>query len=412
MTVPVGFTTTPNVMPNDQVDIQFRRTFLKEYVRESGFAPYMAEGGEGQLMPIHTVVETKKGGETCRIPLLVRLKNRGVAGNDTLVGKEEPLGKYTFHARVMLHRHGVATEEWDEHKSFVKIVDEVKPHLKLWATEQMRDNIIDGLRMVKSSTTNTVPDEVIGAPLANPDPGSSVVQKVTAPAATLNGWMDQNSDRTLFGQDGAPGVVVTNRVAGNFSASIANVVTNSGTSGFGSKAVRRLKYLAMHADPHIRPMRTGEQGREYFVCFTDSDTFDQAFYDADIKLVNTEARAREGGGMDKNPLFQDGDLLYRGVIIREIPELLAIPTGTYGNTKKIGFAHLCGAQALSWAIGSTPEFRNRLEDDYGQLKGVALREIRGCQKIQFYMGANTSGNQTAAARTIDQGSVTGFFALS
>jgi hypothetical protein len=53
-----------------------------------------------------------------------------------------------------------------------------------------------------------------------------------------------------------------------------------------------------------------------------------------------------------NPLFTAGDVIYDGLILREIPELPILHTGdTGGSTIDCGASYLCGAQAIgiAWA---------------------------------------------------------------
>ena len=52
-----------------------------------------------------------------------------------------------------------------------------------------------------------------------------------------------------------------------------------------------------------------KNGREYFVVFVGPNEFRDLQADTTIINANTQARPREGDGLDKNPLFQDGDLL-------------------------------------------------------------------------------------------------------
>lgn len=406
MAATFGVTTTPS----DHVELKYRRQFYKEYVRESGFAPYMGVASAGLLKPIHIVLDNKKGGQTTRIPLLTKLRNRGTAGSSTLVGREEPIGKYSFNTKIEWRRHAVATEEREEHYSFIKVVDEVRPLLKLWGKEQVRDEIIDGLNMVVSNAPGTA-DEVIGVPVCNPDLPDAPI-KVTASAGSLNTWLTHNTDRILFGHDNvvvpsAPGVRL---VAGNFAASMVNVA-NQANDRFGAQMVMRMKYLARHANPIIRPIRTGEQGREFYVVFCDSDSFDQAWNDADIKQANIEARARaENASSSSNPIWQDGDLLYRGVIIREIPEIIKIDAAIYATSRPLGRQFLMGAQAIAFSWGMEPDFRKRKEDDYGHINGVGVTEARGCQKIQFEIPVDF-GAPAGAKRKVDFGMVTAFSRL-
>ena len=85
--------------------------------------------------------------------------------------------------------------------------------------------------------------------------------------------------------------------------------------------------------------------------------------------ANRDARAREGNGMDNNPIFQSGDLIWDGVIIREVPEITALATNC-------GEVFLCGAQAVGIAWGQEPTFQTDLTDDYKFRPGVAIEELR------------------------------------
>ena len=83
-----------------------------------------------------------------------------------------------------------------------------------------------------------------------------------------------------------------------------------------------------------------------------------------------------------NPLFTAGDILYDGVIIREIPELpVTAGVGTAGRVDA-GASYLCGAQAIgiAWAQRTKVITNTR---DYGFMHGVGVEEIRGVQKLRF-----------------------------
>jgi len=92
--------------------------------------------------------------------------------------------------------------------------------------------------------------------------------------------------------------------------------------------------------------------------------------------------------MDRNPLFQDGDLIYDGVIIRQIPEISDYTTNvwtsllTAGNgSSRVEPAFLCGQQAavLGWGQMARPTFRK--EDDYGFINGVGTEMAYGVSKM-------------------------------
>ena len=106
-----------------------------------------------------------------------------------------------------------------------------------------------------------------------------------------------------------------------------------------------------------------------------------SFRDLKASLATTNADAMQRG--KSNPLFTDGDLVYDGVIIREVPEIASI-TGVGGGSIDVAPNYLCGAQALAHVIGkrwaSTTETR-----DYGFVDGVAVAGFFGTEKL-FYNG--------------------------
>jgi hypothetical protein len=164
-----------------------------------------------------------------------------------------------------------------------------------------------------------------------------------------------------------------------------------------------MKRRARKASPSIKPLRV-EDGREYFVMFAGSNQFRDLARDSDIINSGLYARAREGRGMDNNPLFQDGDLLWKGVIIREVPEMdsLCVITGAGAGGIDVGPVFLCGAQAVGYAIGQLPRPTERTEDDYGFIKGRGVETVYGVAKFQ---------KQAAGTSTLqDWGVYTGYFA--
>jgi hypothetical protein len=166
----------------------------------------------------------------------------------------------------------------------------------------------------------------------------------------------------------------------------------------------KMKRLAKKANPRIRPYKL-KNGREYFVAFVGSNCFRDLQNDTTIITANTQSRPREGDGLDKNPLFQDGDLLYNGMIIREIPEMdIRLPTfyTTAGSSSiQIAPAFLCGQSALAWCWGRMPTPTFLKEDDYQFFRGVGVMMAYGMKKIAK---KNPAGNYK------EWGVFTGYFA--
>ena len=197
-----------------------------------------------------------------------------------------------------------------------------------------------------------------------------------ASAAQKNAWHDANKDRLLYGS------AVGNFVDGNHATSLLNIDATADKAS--AKLLSLLKRRARRTSPGITPYKDNEeQGREWFVCFCGPNAFRDLAQDPDIVQANLYARPRENGGVDKNPLFQDGDLLWRGIIIREIPEMddfLTIP-GAGAGTIDVAPIFLCGRNAVALAWGQMPRPTERKEDDYSFLIGRGIEAVYGVGKV-------------------------------
>lgn len=365
--------------------IVFRKEVTREYIRQNLFAPYI---GTELTAIIRVINDLKKGGEQINIPLIARLKALPIS-TGALVGNEESIDNYGDRAWIDWARNAVKIPIAEEQKSSIDLFGQARPLLEDWGKELQRDEIVDAFYAI---------------PLASTAPaglGSTNGQRVNgafldaATAGQRNTWVTDNADRVLFG--GATG----NLSAGNFAASCANITTAMTMSAAMAMKAKRLAKLA---NPRIRPYKL-KNGREYFVLFAGPNCFRDLQADTTIISANTQARPREGDGLDKNPLFQDGDLLYNGVIIREVPELdVRLPT-TYTNAGSGGIqiapTFLCGQSAMAWAWGRMPTPTFLKEDDYQFYRGVGVMMAYGLKKIAKL---NATGNYK------EWGVFTGFFA--
>jgi hypothetical protein len=365
--------------------IVFRKEVTREYIRQNLFSPYI---GTELTAIIRVINDLKKGGEQINIPLVARLKNLPIA-TGTLVGNEESIDNYGDRAWIDWARNAVRIPRSEEQKSSIDLFGQARPLLEDWGKELQRDEIIDAYYAVPLDST---------APSAL---GSVNGQRVNgvffdlATSAQRNTWLTDNADRVLFG--GAQ----SNLSAGAFATSAGNVTSAMTLS---AASLLKMKRLAKKANPRIRPYKL-KNGREYFVVFVGSNCFRDLQNDTTIITANTQSRPREGDGLDKNPLFQDGDLLYNGMIIREIPEMdIRLPTfyTTAGSSSiQIAPVFLCGQSALAWCWGRMPTPTFLKEDDYQFFRGVGVMMAYGMKKIAK---KNPAGNYK------EWGVFTGYFA--
>ena len=328
--------------------------------------------------------ELKAGGEEMNIPLVSRLTGAGVS-TGTLVGNEEQIDNYGMRVRLDWARHAVVTNKAESQKDSADIFGEAKPLLADWGKELQRDELIAAFMALPSETLPSTGTRVNG------------IQYDLATAAQRNTWNAANSDRILYGNSTA-----------NYNATHATALGNVDTTNdkFTASNLALLKRVAMGASPKIRPFKTAD-GYEYYVAFAGINTFRDL--KASLETVNKDARPREQNGMDKNPLFQDGDQIYDGVIVRQVPEISSFVTNVWTSLKTAGAASarvepvfLCGQQAAAFAWGQMAKPTFRKEDDYGFVTGTGI-ETYGVSKI-FKKHPNTGSN------LVQWGVATGFFA--
>lgn len=364
--------------------VQYRKELVKEYVRENLFSPYM---GDSPTSIIRRLFDPKKGGEQINIPIVTRLLGTAKS-TGTLVNSEESIDNYGMRMWVDWARHAVATNDAEEQKDSADVFGEVKPLLSDWGKELQRDEIVAAFMALPSESAPT------NLGTANGQRINGVLYE-DATSGQLNTFRTDNLDRVLYGN-------LTTNSATNHSTSLGNV--DSTDDKFVKASIRLLKIVAKTAKPRIRPFKL-KDGREYFVAFAGSYNFSQL--KADLATINSDARPRDVG---ENPIFQDGDLIYDGVIIREVPEIEDFVTNTWtslltaGNgTSRVAPVFFCGQQALGmpWAKMPTPTFRD--ETDYQFIKGAGVKMCYGIGKI-FKKDV-----QQTNAKLVQFGMVTGFF---
>lgn len=334
------------------------KSYFSEYVRASGLLPYMGRTNNDIIIAKYELQE--EAGKTINIPLITRLKGSGVTGSAVLDGNEEELGNYNCAISVDWRRNGIRVPKSTSYKTEIDLFAAGKTALKVWEAEKLRDDVLKAFLQVITS-------------------GDTVVDWASASAANKNTWVAANSDRVLFG-------VAKSNYSATFSTALGNLDTTNDKATAATMSLA--KRIAKTADPHIRPYMT-EDGREYFVAFHGSRTFRDLKADSTITAANRDSRAREGSGMDRNPIFQDGDLIYDGVIHREVPEIDALCTSLGGfdgqgaASADVRPVFLAGAQAIGIAWGQEPTMRTDMTKDYQFRPGVAVEELLGVKKLAY-----------------------------
>ena len=340
----------------------WQSTYFQEYVRESMFMPYMSNADKNKGGIILTKFEElSESGKTINVPFIGRLMGSGVTGSQTLDGNEEQLTNYNMPISVDWRRNAVRVPKSESYKTEINLLNAAKDALKTWEAEKFRDDIINAMGSFITDTSGTT------------------VNAVDSTSTHRNTWVAANSDRVLFGV-----------AKSNYSATFATALGNCDTTNDKATAATMslAKRIAKNADPHIRPFKT-KDGYAYYVAFHGSRSFRDLKADSTIVAANRDARARENGGMNSNPIFQDGDILYDGIIHREVPEIDAWATatgifdGAGASSADVRPIFLCGGGAVAVAWGQEPTPKTDYAKDYGFRPGVAIEELLGVKKINF-----------------------------
>jgi hypothetical protein len=353
--------------------------FLSEYVRASRFKPYMGKAagkGSNPMMPIMVKTELVSAGKIINIPLITRINNKGVGGSTALRGRETPLGNYNRAIHVHFNRNGVRINEADEHWTEMDLREASRMMLRTWAAEALRDDIICGLLDIFSvaSPLSYIRGQNAAEANSTARTPTEFVTAMNADQVSYDAWLLANRDRVLYGPD-------LSHMESDSDHSDSIVKLTDGTDAMTTVTLDLAKQLAKTADPHIRPIRVNDDdGREYYVVFMSSADFTNIKKDTKLQAFNRDARPRD---VESNPLFQDGDLIYDGMILREVPEIPSLGAVGAGPADVISGSFLCGAQALSVCWGMKPQSRKRTDDDYGHFYGMGITECRGVGKNFF-----------------------------
>lgn len=331
-----------------------------EYCRANPFKQLMGTG-------INSVIQIKEDlkkekGDKITFALVRRLTGDGQEDDNTLEGNEEKLGNEGHAVTVHQLRHGVVVGEYESIKTKIDLLDAAGEMLKIWNMEKLRDLCLARLLSPNIDSTDTY---------------------AASTATERNAWLAANNpatsnQRILFGAAKA-------NYSGVHATDLANI--DATNDDLHQDIVRLLKRMAQGCDPHIRPVMTDAEGasKERFILLCGSLAFRDLEANMDTILSNADTRGED------NFIFASGDLKIGNVIVKDIPEMDRAYTTSggcllenvgSGGTVEVEPVFLLGAQSLLLAWAQTTQARTD-EFDYQNKRGVAVSEIRGCERATF-----------------------------
>lgn len=347
---------------------QWDDQFFTEYLTENRYAGEMGTN-ENSIIQVKENL-AKKPGDRINFALVNKLTQDAVTGRAVMEGNEEEMGTRSYELAVDKRRNAVRMAEIDEQFSAISLRDAAKHTLKEWSLKDTEKLIEQALGSING------------------------VAFTSADSTARDAWLVDNRDRTVFGS-GYAGV--------DHSAGLAELTAGTATEWLTTAHIDTMKlYAKTRANPKIRPVRAGSNGRLYYTMYAHPLAF------RDLKRDSTLSNAQKDVmlEMENNRLFQGGDLLWNGVIIKEAHGLYDTMTITgEGDSSTVVPAFLCGAQAIGAAYAR--RWRSKTEEfDYGDKHGVEISAIYGIGKMVFGTGAGDRDDLK------DHGIVTGWFASS
>ena len=355
---------TDTTIPAGLTVEQWDDKFFTEYLHDGGFKSLMGTA-ENSVIQVKEDL-TKKKGDVITISLVNRLTNAAITGNSTLEGQEEDMSSRSFSITVNKRRNAVRIPEMEEQKSAIPLREAGRATLLDWAMEDTRDLIITALGSLN---------------------GTSFLART---AAIGDAWLVDNADRVVFGA-GVGGYT-------DLSADLALLDTTA--DKFDSVALDAMILKAKTSNPKIRPMRDPGNGKRYYVAFANPYAFKNL-----RDSLDTEVLATTVVQMEASKLFEGGDIMWNGVIVKETDNIPIYANIGSGGTAEVTPVYLCGAQAL--AVAYAKRWRSLTETfDYGDKYGIAIDGIYGVRKVLFGSGATNLDDLK------DHGVVTGYFATT
>ncbi|BBB99393.1 DUF4043 family protein [Bradyrhizobium elkanii] len=380
--------------------IKFRRRVTSDFLRKSRFDPFM---GSAPTSVIIRMADLESDGKQLNVPLVTQLSGAGV-GAGTLRGNEEQLDSYGMPLWADWARNAVANNRAANKESSFNVRSTARELLSGWARRIVRDDLVDMLLSIPSSTIQANRFQ---------SPGNRVngIKWSAATAANKNSWTTANFDRVVFGS-----------ALGNYSTTFATAVANVDstndkmTAAVGSLLKRQAKQSGVDPNnpgvyngrPKITPYQIPETDQEIYICFLGSRAFRDLQQDPTMYQANRDARSRESGDpTKKNPIFTGGGMVYDGVLYLEIPEITQrlLLKGVGAASIDVEPVFLCGQAAFAYVMGQMPRPTQLEDGDYDFVTGMGIEAQYGVGKIAK-APLNVSG--ATVGDLVDWGCVTGF----
>lgn len=355
-----------------------RKSDYRQYNAEHRYRGWM---GTTPGAIIQRDTSLSEDGEKVRFHFTDDLTYRNI-GVGSLEGNEQTFGTDFYDVRPIWYREAVKLKKSEAKKAYTNQAAIQRHSVRTWNQNMEYQAILDAMDAV---VTDVTAYSDTGATDGSTRAHTQQLTFLEASEAQRDAFLTANADRLAFGADDG------NVVAGDMSATLLNL--DPATDGVTIKLLERMKRKARAdnwATGGVRPVRPissdTSKGRAFFKVVVGQQGFENLSNDEDMKRYNTDARLR---GVEDHPIFQDGDLVYKGMIISEDPRQF-----NYGGLGTAGAiiepVKLFGAQAIGMGIGQKMKYTKSDTRDYEFNDGVGVECQHSFEKL-FYQGGARAG---------------------
>lgn len=330
----------------------------KEVRNKSFLTKFLGAGSNSMIQRITELNASHKGGNKAIMTLLANSEYTGVAGDNTLQGKEDTMTSYHLDIRFDQFRLAHAnTGRMADQKSIINFRKEAKDQLSYGLA-----NIIDELAFLTlSGVSYGVRSNGAARNVASEVTSLEFATDVSAPTAARHlRW---------------------NASAGDLDAGDTAAVVPADTLTYKALVLAKA-YLK---DQGVRGIMEG--GKEYFHVFVTPLAMARLRLDPDY-LANVRSAATQQGL--NSELFKGADdITVDGLIVHEYRHVFntkgAASGSKWGATGTVDGARvlICGAQALGYVDLGAPQWVEK-DFDYENRYGIAVNKLFGLRKSKFH----------------------------
>lgn len=215
----------------------------------------------------------------------------------------------------------------------------------------------------------------------------------------LREWLTENHEEAIadafyekfpyFAQQ-ANSLTAVNHINLYYVNGRGNAQSMTDTDLISERELRRIRSFCVNRK--LNPIKV--DGRKCFVMLV--DPFVLADLQADAQFRESAGNAHERGS--DNPIVKGAHFEHLNLLIWEYDRQRRTTTGAH--TGNLGRLFVLGADAIAVAYGSEPRLVPRVETNYGDRWGLAIRQVFGASRADFRNQAATATTNQSSAEWI------------